>query len=331
MGRLKMRQIVVNEYGDPSVLKLVESPTPEPQPNEVRIAVQAAGVAYADLGARSGLYGLPLPLTPGLDVVGVVDKVGAEVTHLREGQLVGALVESGGYADIVCTPAFRVVPIPFNFDPAEAVCLITNYLAAYQILHRVVQVQPGMRTLIHGAAGGVGTALIDLGKLANLTMFATASPDKLASVAKLGALTINYQYEDFVDHVRSAGLVDAVFDSVGGDYLERSYTCLKEGGILVLYGLSSVKPPDAEAKFQWNLDKVAELNRANNRRAVVFETQVQQQNAEYHADLQTLFNLFNNRQIHPLVAERIPLAEAARAHELLEARKLVGKIVLTTT
>src|SRR5512143_143400 len=158
---MKHTRIIVTHYGGPDALRVVEEDCPEPKDGEVRVRVMAAGVSLPDLMMREGVHPETprLPFTPGWDLVGVVDRLGAGVAGIEPGQMVAALPISGAYAEFVCLPQHELIPVPPGLDAAEAVSLGLNYVTAYQMMHRSVAVTPGQHALIHGAAGGVGTAL----------------------------------------------------------------------------------------------------------------------------------------------------------------------------
>src|SRR5262247_853504 len=169
---MRHTRIIVTHYGGPEELRVVEEDCPEPKDGEVRVRVLAAGVSLPDLMMREGIHPETprLPFTPGWDLVGVVERLGDGVSGLAPGQIVAALPISGAYAECVCLPPRELVPVPSGLDAAEAVSLVLNYVTAYQMLHRSAQVRSSQRVLIHGAAGGVGTALLQLGHLAELGM-----------------------------------------------------------------------------------------------------------------------------------------------------------------
>src|SRR5437016_5171025 len=203
----------------------------------------AAGVSLPDIMAREGMHPEtpPVPFTPGWDLIGVVDRLGAGISGIEPGQIVAALPIRGAYAEFVCLPPRELVPVPSGLDAAEAVSLVLNYITAYQMLHRSAKVSPGQRVLIHGAAGGVGTALLQLGRLAGLEMYGTCSSRGTSAVSHLGGIPIDYQQQDFVKEIHdltSQG-VDVVFDSVGGTHIWRSRKALRPGGRVVAYGLTS--------------------------------------------------------------------------------------------
>ena len=167
---MKQTRIIVTHYGGPDALQVLEEECPEPKDGEVRVKVLAAGVSLPDIMAREGIHPEtpPVPFTPGWDLVGAVDRLGDGVSGIEPGQIVAAMPISGAYAEFVCLPQRELVTVPFELDPSEAVSLVLNYVTAYQMLHRAAKVRAGQRALIHGAAGGVGTALLQLGRLAEL-------------------------------------------------------------------------------------------------------------------------------------------------------------------
>src|SRR6476646_6091934 len=228
---MKQTRIIVTHYGGPDELQVVEEDCPEPKHGEVRVRVLAAGVSLPDLMMREGIHPETprLPFTPGWDLVGEVDQLGEGVTEIQPGEIVAALPISGGYAEFVCLPERALVPVPSGLDPAEAVSLILNYVTAYQMMHRSAKVRSGQRVLIHGAAGGVGTALLQLGRLAGLEMYGTCSSRGAPAVSEMGGIPIDYQNQDFVQEIRrltSEG-VDVVFDSLGGSHIWRSRKALR--------------------------------------------------------------------------------------------------------
>ena len=243
---MRHKRIVVARRGGPEVLELVEENVPEPGPGEVRVKVKAAGVSGYDVMLRSRSFpGFPkVPYTPGEDVVGVVDELGAGVAGFELGQQVAGWTfgDAGGYAEYICRPAEHIVPVPAGLDPAETVALIVNYLTAHLAMYETARVCSGERILVHGAAGGVGSALVELGRLFGLEMYGTASKSNHALVSALGATPIDYRTEDFVERVRAmtGDGVDAVFDVIGGArQLWRSYRALRRGGRLVMLGMAA--------------------------------------------------------------------------------------------
>ena len=336
---MKHRRVIVTRHGGPEVLRAIEEDLPEPKAGEARVKVLAAGVSAYDLMfRRSGkLPGTPrVPFTLGEDVVGVVDKLGEGVSAFEPGQLVAGATFSlgvgGGYAEYVCMPAAEWVLVPTGVDPTEAVCLVANYLTAHVMLHRAARVQRGERVLIHGAAGGVGTALLELGKLAELEMYGTASKCNHALVADLGATPIDYHTEDFVERIRqlTGGGVDVVFDPIGGArQVWRSYRALGKRGRLVWFGVAAAKKTGLRV-IPFTLLAIGLLKLVPDGKRVPMAPDLSKDNAGYRETLTELIGLLEAGKIKPVVAERIPLVEASRAHELLERGGYAGKVVLVT-
>jgi len=343
---MKHTRIIVTHYGGPDALQVVEEDCPEPKAGEVRVKVLAAGVSLPDLMMREGIHPEtpPVPFTPGWDLVGVVDRLGSGVSGLEPGQIVAALPISGAYAECVCLSQRELVPVPSGLDPAEAVSLILNYITAYQMLHRSAKVTPGQRVLIHGAAGGVGSALLQLGRLAGLKMYGTCSARGTSAVSDLGAIPIDYQHQDFVEEIhRLTGEgVDVVFESIGGTHIWRSRKALRAGGTVVAYGLTGSLRGGRLAsgrsggrhRFReiaiFGLYIVRSWLLPGRKRVVPYSIQwlKRLKPAWFRQDLITLFDLLQQQTIKPLIARRFPLTEARQAHELLGTGGVIGKIVL---
>ena len=333
------QRVVVAQHGGPEVLQVVEENLPEPGPGEVRVQVQAAGVSAYDLmHRRSGsLPGSPsLPFTLGEDILGVVDTLGDGVTAVEPGQRVAGYPRGGGYAEYICMPAAEVVPVPSGVDPAQAVCLVANYLTAHLMLHHNAGVRSGERILVHGAAGGVGSALLELGRVAGLEMYGTASKYNHELVSALGATPIDYRAEDFVERIHSltGDGVDVVFDPIGGArQLWRSYRALRKGGRLVWFGVAATTKQGLRV-IPFTLLTVFLLKLLPGGKQVPLTQDLSAFAPEnpdwYQATLAELLGLLAAGRIDPVVAERIPLAEAARAHQLLERGGYAGKVVLVT-
>ncbi|MEK4031956.1 medium chain dehydrogenase/reductase family protein [Methylocystis sp. IM3] len=282
-----------------------------------------------------------LPFTPGWDIVGVVDKVGEDASQAWIGQIVAALPIHGGYAQHICLPQTELTPVPDGLDPAEAVSLVLNYVTAYQMMHRVAHASPGQRVLVHGSAGGVGTALLQLGRLMGLEMYGTAPLATHQTISDLGATPIDYQKVDFVAKIRrlTGEGVDIVFDGVGEANVWRSFQALRPGGRVVVYGFTSFLKKGQLAgglryRFRGLLRPAWHALRAflspGGRRILPYSIQVLKRWKPkwFREDLSVLLNLLREQKIQPLIAERIPLNEARRAHELLGEGSVKGKLVL---
>lgn len=337
-------QVLIAEPGGPEVLKWVEtSPLPAPGPGEVRVKVIAASASFTDVMVRKGLYrgiDAELPYPPGYDMVGVVDALGSGVTGLTVGQRVADLTVWGSYTEYLLRPAQNLVPVPDGLPAAEAVVLVLSYITAYQMIFRVADVAPEQRVLIHGASGAVGTALAQLGRVAGLQMYGTASTAKQDYVRALGVTPIDYKTEDFVERIREetdGRGVDVVFDAIGVNNFARSYRALSPGGLLVKYGLYEASLEESSMlglgweflQTQWQ-QKKWEWFPEGGKRAVFYSIQqLREQHPDwFRDDLAALFQLALERNINPEVWRRMPLREAAAAHRLIEAGQVRGKIVL---
>lgn len=322
---MKHTRIVVTHYGGPDVLDLREEECPEPKPGEVRVNVHAAGVSLPDVMMCAGVHPETprLPFTPGWDLVGAVDRLGEDVFGIKPGQRVAALPIHGAYAEFVCLPQRDLVPVPSGLDAGEAVSLVLNYITAYQMLHRSAKVRPRQRVLIHGASGGVGTALLQLGRLADLEMYGTCSARGAAIVSALGGFPIDYQHQDFVKEIHrlTNDGVDAVFDSIGGTHIWRSRHALRRGGKVVAYGLtSSVRSGQLGSGRRQRFRPIAMFGSymasgwllPGRKRVVPYSIQwlKRMRPALFRQDLITLFDLLKQRKIEPLIAQRFPLADA---------------------
>lgn len=350
-----MKRVVVDHLGGPEVLKVVDEEDPRPGPGEVRVRVLAAGVSFTDSQLRAGTYipgGPKPPFTPGYELVGVIEELGPGCTRLREGDRIGALTVWGANADRVCLPEASAVEVPEDLDPAEVLSLVFTYMTAYQVIHRTAMAQPGETVLVHGAAGRVGIAELELGGLAGLRLFGTCSARDRAAVERLGAVAIDYRNEDFLARVREltdGDGVDVVLDSLGGPISLRSFRALRSGGRLVVFGRYSTLShgrKDWSAVFKWYAAIGAVWiwgTLSPRRRVLKYQIQKFRDHAQwrdgavggeprypewFRADFATLIQLLREGKIHPVVAERVPLAEARHAHELLESSASKGKLVL---
>ena len=339
------KRIVVAHYGGPETLQVIEEPCAEPKPGEVLIRVLAAGVALPDVLAREGIHPETpkVPFTPGWDLIGVVERLGHGVSGIETGQLVAAMPISGAYTEFICLPQRELVPVPTGLDPAEAVSLILNYITAYQMLHRSAKVKAGESVLIHGAAGGVGTALLQLGGLAGLKMYGTCSARTAKVVSDLGGIPIDYQNQDFASEIRrlTSNGVDAVFDGIGGDNLWRSREAVRPGGVIVVYGFTSklrggrvASGGSGRHRFResaslgWYI--VRNWFLPGRKRMVPYSIQTLKRLKpdQFRQDLLALLKLLQNHEIKPVIAQRFPLVEARQAHEVLGKGGVIGKIVL---
>jgi len=344
---MRHQRIVVSQYGGPDALQLIEEEVPEPQRGEVRVKVLAAGVAMPDVMAREGIHPETprVPYTPGWDLVGAVDSLGTNVSGFETSGFVAAMPISGAYAGYVCLRKEELIPIPAGLDPAEAVSLVLNYITAYQMLHHSAKATSGQSVLIHGASGGVGTALLQLGRLLGLTMYGTCSDKGAQVVTDLGGIPIDYRRADLADEILRLAPegVHAVFDPFGGAHMWHSRRLLRNGGRVVAYGTTtSLRAEGLGAKRRgrrnplygvpvFGLYILGGLLLPGRKRVLPYSIQwlKRLRPALFRHDLTTLFDLLQKGQIKPIVANRMPLSEARQAHELLSKGGVIGKIVLT--
>lgn len=332
------QRIILTDIGAPQVLQLIAEPLPEPQAGEVRVRVLASGVAFADILSRTGRYPFmpKLPFTPGYDLVGMVDALGDGVKTVAVGQMVGALLPHfGANAEFVNVPAELLVPVPDGVDAAEAVSMILNYLTAYRLLTISAKVQAGERVLVHSAAGGVGTAVLQIGQILGLDMIGTASAGKVALVEELGATAIDYKNEDFAQRIRTQfpDGIDVVIDPIGGETTKKSYKLLRKNGRLVSFGFMGATGGGKLAVVPSLLPIVGYKLRPDGKQAIMYGTTpaiAEKENAWYRQSLAVLFDWLADGRIQPIIGKKLPLAEAAEAHRLLETGSVVGKVVLTS-
>ena len=334
LQEMSYKHVIITEFGGPEVLEVVEeNALPEPGAGEARVKILAASATFTDTMVRKGVYygfkETP-PLSPGYDMVGVVDKLGVGVTGLKVGQMVADLTVWGAYTEYMIRPADSLVPVPVGLDPAEAVSMVLSYVTAYQMLHRIAKVKRGQKILAHGAGGAVGTALLELGRLFDLEMYGTASKSKHELVKSLGGIPIDYKSEDFLAKMQAVGGVDAAFDAISGENFKRSFKSLKKGGALVPYGFYNQAMGkggnvalDYMSVMLWNI-------LPNGRKASFYSIgDLRKKNPEwFKEDLGALFDLLKEGKIKPAIERRMKLEDAAQAHKLIEQAAVKGRIVL---
>jgi len=323
---MRYKSIIVTKRGGPEVLQVIENDLRPPSAGEARIKILATPVCQDDIAVRIGNrpFLAKTPFVPGYTILGVVDAIGEGVTNVAVGDRVAALTNFGGYAEYIFLGEEQLVHVPTTLDPAEAVVLILNYLVAYQVLHRIAQVKPDDKVLIVGASGGVGTAFLQLGKLANLTMYGIASRSKHSVLTEHGATPIDYHAQDFVEVIRKAepnGL-DFVFNGMGEEYLDRGLAVLRRGGALVHYG-----GPQSFSRFLLLVVKLILYNLLPNGKAIKGYGTHRVDHRLLMEDWTKLFKLLEEGKIKP-VMKKFPILEAAQANALLESGQVIGNIVL---
>ena len=339
-----MRQICIPRYGAPNILRLEVVPDPPLPPNGVRIAVHASGVNFADVLARQGLYpDCPKPpVVVGYEVAGHILEVGPQVTNLTAGQRVLALTRFGGYADQVVPPAHQVFTIPDHMPLTDAAALPVNYLTAYLMLYVCGHVQRGEEVLIHGGAGGVGLAAIQLCRLRGATIHATASEGKHPFLREQGVQhTYTYAPHTLRQSIQAATDgrgVDIVLDPHGGRSFAHSYRLLAPLGRLVMFGVSRLSPGLRRQPLVslWHLLRMPwfhPLRLLNDNTAVIgvnlghlWEQQTLLTQAMTH-----LLSLYQQQQIRPVIAHQFELSKASEAHQYMQERRNIGKILLISS
>ncbi len=324
---MKYKSVIVTKRGGPEVLEVIENDLRPPSAGEARIRILVTPVCQDDIAARIGNRPfLPkIPFVPGYTILGVVDAIGEGVTNVAVGDHVAALTNLGGYAEYIFGGEEQLVHVPTTLDPAEAAVLILNYLVAYQVLHRVAKVKPDDKVLIVGASGGVGTAFLQLGKLANLRMYGLASRRKHSALTEYGATPIDYRTQDFVKVIRHAEPegIDFVFNGMGEEYCERGLAVLRRGGALAHYG-----GPQSFSRFLLLMAKFILYNLLPNGKSIKGYGTHRGDINRFKEDWAKLFQLLEEGKIKPVIAEKFPILEAAQANALLESGQVVGNIVL---
>lgn len=341
-----MKAIAFQKHGGAEVLELIELPVPEPRARDVRVRVKAVALNHLDLWVRQGWPGLKLalPHVLGSDVAGVIDAVGAEVTDLQPGtevlvnpglscghcekclagddvlcrryQIIGEDL-AGGYAEFVCVPRQNILPKPKKLSFEEAACLPLTFLTAHHMLFARAQLQPGETVLIHAAGSGVGSAAVQLAKLAGATVIATASTSaKLIKAKSLGAdHLINYAEADFLDEVKkltNRKLVDVVFEHVGASTWDKSIACLPKGGRLVFCGATSGHDVKLDLRTIF-YKSISLLGSTMGSKSELFK----------------VLELVELGRLVPVLDRVLPLEKAAEGHALLANRQTFGNVVLT--
>ena len=325
--------------GGVEVLKGREIALPPPGPGEARVAIEAAGVAFADIVMRTGLYpGVKAPVTPGYDFVGRIEALGPNVKDFSVGQRVAALTVTGSYASRRSIEARHLVVAP-ETAPAEAlVAGVLNGLTALQMFHRVAPAAPGEWVLVHGAAGGVGGLLLELARLSGARAIGTASAGKRAEVEAKGGVHVDYRAEAVAERALaiSDGGVVAAFDHVGGAHLKAaSMAALRDCGTAVLYGgYDATKGGKARPGAMIKMllaDRLSAFKLFSSSRGMVGYNVTSWRNARpepYRQDLARILALISEGAIQPRIAKVLPLHEAGEAQRLLQSAQLAGKIVL---
>lgn len=326
-------RLVVPRFGGPEVLRWDPLGRPTPGPGQVLIRMLAAGLARADLLARAGRYpgGPRPPYVPGWELVGVVDEVGPDAGELTPGQRVAGLPLTGAQADWIVLPAAESVPIPRRLDPVRAAAVPLNYLTAQRLLRRS-GVGAGATILVHGAAGGVGTALLDLARAGGIRALGSASSGKYAIVDRYAATPLDRRSNDLaaaVDRL-SPGGVDAAFVAHGGAEPARVRAATRRGGVMISFGFETAAgdPVPILVRAAVQQARLRAWATLPGPRVLTHRTSRTVRDDPPGADLRRLFDLLAAGAIDPLIDTALPLTDASAAHRRLESGTASGKIIL---
>ena len=338
-----MRQAVISRYGPPEVFEIRETREPVPAAGEIRVRVRAAGVNYADILARMGLYpDAPRPpMVVGYEVAGHVDAVGSGVTGVSEGDRVLGLTRFGGYSDKVVMPADHGFRVPDGLSDSEAAAVPVNYLTAALALYRMAALNPGDTVLIHNAGGGVGIAALQLAHLRRATVIGTASAFKHAALRSFGIEhVIDYRHADVASEVskitRGRG-VDVILDPIGGESFTNSYRLLAPLGRLIIFGLSSAVGGEQRSLLRafrawWATPRFNPMSLINRNRGVfgLHIGHLWDERRQLTPLMSMLLQEVSAGRLQPVVSRTFPLDRAADAHRFIQSRQNIGKVVLTT-
>jgi len=328
------RAVMLTRKGTPitlDVLKVMDVPVQEPGPGQIRVRVRAAGVGSTDLSMLDGSYifAPKIPFVPGYEIAGVVDAVGPGVASFRVGDRVASLTVHGGFGELLVRDAVHFSPIPDGISDRDAAAVILNYVTAYQAIHRVGNVKAGQTALVTGAAGGVGTAALQLLRVAGVKTYGAASVSKHDTIRKLGAIPVDYKtgpLDRLVRELEPSG-VDLVLDGIGGPMIGQCIGALRPRGRLVAYGFMAISGLLATLAMFANIFLGSRLR---GRRGSFYgiTAKYRKDAAPFREDLAKVFALLGEGKIDPMIARTFPLLEARKALALLATGSVEGKIVL---
>jgi NADPH:quinone reductase-like Zn-dependent oxidoreductase len=329
-----MNAVFVRGFGGPDVLGVEQVPVPRPGSGEVLIETRAAGIAFGDTLRRQGLSGAARPpFISGYDVVGRIAALGPGVSGWTIGERVGAYVEYGGYAQAVLASTEALVRVPEGLDDSTAVALVLNYGTAYQMLRHAAKIEPGQRVVVTSAAGGVGTAMLDLARALGIDAVGLASPAKHDLVRRFGGRPVDYRDPAVVDKVRAAldgKGADVVFDGIGGSHLWRSRAMTAKRGRVILFGVASMDGRSSILGMAPTAFALLSMKLLGGPAVRLYFSSAEQakRRARYAADVDALFAMARDGRIRPLIHRTIALDDIADAHRELAAGRVVGKIVI---
>ena len=333
-------RVVITKPGGPKVLDIQEISIPEPDSDEVCIAVHFAGINFADTLMRLGFYQPrpPFPFTPGYEVSGVVHSIGSNVKGFEIGQRVVGLMRTGGQATHVITDASRTLPIPDELSLEAAASMPVTYITAHHMLHHLGNLKPTDSVLIHGGGGGVGTAALQLCQWAGIpNVWSTASAAKAEIIQSYGATAIDRHQEDFTQIIREATDgkgVDHILDPIGGEHLKRSISVLAQGGKLYTYGMSSAAP--SSKRSLWKAFKALRsrprfdpmLMMSRNQGVFGVHMGTWNDEAVMQEQMENIIKGMKEGELTPIIDSIYDAKDVALAHQHIHDGKNIGKVLL---
>jgi NADPH:quinone reductase-like Zn-dependent oxidoreductase len=327
----KMNKVVITEFGDESKLAIVEDDLPDPAAGEVQLSVEYSIVSGSDVNMRRGTYPFQreAPLTPGYSVLGKVRVNGKGCTKFKVGDRVACLSKYDGQAELINLPERFLVRVPDGLDLKSAVSLVLDWVTAYQMLHHAAHVKSGQKIFVHGLSGGVGVAVLSLGRIQGAQVFGTASLSKHEELRKLGAVPFDYCNKNWITAVQELGGVDAVFDPLGFESFDESYSVLRKGGVLVGYGmnlpaLTNRARPSAFPAILKLLSK--NLFFWSGKRTTLFGLRRSSKN--FMPDLALLIEWLRSGKISVPIKATFRLEEIQKAHREYASSSRMGSIVI---
>jgi synaptic vesicle membrane protein VAT-1 len=326
-----IRKVLVPRFGDESVLEVIEASIASPQAGEVQVQVLHSVVAGSDVNMRRGTYPFQkkAPLTPGYSMVGTVLENGAGCTKFAPGTIVACLTVYGAQAERMNLPEKFLVPVPADVDLRQATALILDWVTAYEMLERSAKVTRGQRIFVHGLSGSVGTALLHLAQLRGAEVFGTASASKHKELRASGAVVFDYKQKEWIGEMQHLGGPDSVFDPLGYQSFDESYSILRKGGILVGYGqnLPALMNTPRPSPYPMILKLLARnLAFGSGKRTTFFG--LSRGSKDFAPDLALLFRWLAEGRIRVPIKSVFPLADVREAHRTYARGSGLGSIVL---
>ena len=327
----KMKKVVITEFGDESKLAIVEDDLPDPAAGEVQLSVEYSIVSGSDVNMRRGTYPFQrkAPLTPGYSVLGKVRLNGKGSSKFKIGDRVVCLSKYDGQAELINLPERFLVRVPEGVDLKAAVSLVLDWVTAYQMLHHAAHIMSGHKIFVHGLSGGVGAALLSLGRFQGAQVFGTASLSKHEELRRLGAVPFDYSSRNWITAMQELGGVDAAFDPLGYESFDESYSVLKKGGILVAYGMNL--PALTKRSRGPVFPVIAKLLSRNlllwsGKRTTFFGLRRTSRN--FIPDLKLLLELLKSGKISVPIKATFKLEEIQKAHREYASSARMGSIVI---